>query len=486
MTPPSAPTSGKQTSWVRRAVALVSLASVTVFAQSAGMAQQGGGSPGDALPYSRGFLITGDYATGGVDLREETHIIQNGFSTAPISMGGVPPNADILAAYVYWETITTGGDGWKTEAAGVKFRGYDLDLTNVLSVKRTAQPSSGAACFGSGSLTRHMFRGDVLRFLPVKVDSAGKPTGKRLVNSADLAAQGLDAHTVTLPVRDGNAVPETAGASLVVVYRDPNPNAPLKKVVIYDGNVTKPNLNTALGSTMKGFYGSSVNKSAKSPTSSPASAEQPSSVLVRGPGDRHRNRDESVHRGPGVAAVVGQPDDRRQLVDESRKLRRRVWRDRSNADLPLAGQRGVRLRGVGRGGVQHRRQRPRQGWSAGCAGECTDTDDRLRWADYFVFAAGCGRPGAAGARRHGRGFQPTGHLHRGQRDDGGGDDHGSPAPMQDIQPGHGNPMWFEADALGTTTCRRLNYFKLVGVHSTSAAFASTSTWATSPIRQLAW
>ena len=86
--------------------------------------------------------------------------------------------------------MTTASDAWETEAAGVKFRGFDLDVSNVLSVKRTAQPGVGATCFGSGSITMHMFQGDVLRFLPVKVDSAGKPTGKRLVNSADLAAQG--------------------------------------------------------------------------------------------------------------------------------------------------------------------------------------------------------------------------------------------------------------------------------------------------------
>jgi len=217
---------------------------------------------GDALRYSKSFTVTGDYAVGGVDLREETHIIQNGFSTAPISMGGVPANADILAAYLFWETVTTGSDAWETEAAGVKFRGFDLDVTNVLSVKRTAQPSAGAACYGSGSLTMNMFQGDVLRFLPVKVDSAGKPTGKRIVNDADLVAQGLDSHTVTLPVRDGNGVPESAGASLVVVYRDPDPNAPLKKVVIYTGNTIKPD-NMTLGLTVKGIYGSSLNKSAK-------------------------------------------------------------------------------------------------------------------------------------------------------------------------------------------------------------------------------
>ena len=256
------PYSGKQTSWARRAAALVSLAAVTVFAQSAGMAQQDGGSPGDALAYSRGFLITGDYAVGGVDLREELHVIQNGFSTAPISMGGVPPNADILAAYLFWETVTIGGDAWETDATGVKFRGFDLDVTNVLSAKRIEQPSAGAACYGSGSLTMHMFQADVLRFLPVKVDSEGKPTGKRIVNDADLLAQGLDPHTVTLPVRDGNEVPESAGASLAVVYRDPNPNAPLKKVLIYTGNKIKPE-NTALDLTIKGIYGSSSIKSAK-------------------------------------------------------------------------------------------------------------------------------------------------------------------------------------------------------------------------------
>ncbi len=252
-----------RTAWQRGKVAAAAfMASLGLWFGGGALVANGGGEPGDALVYSRGFLTTGDYAVGGVDLREEFHIIQNGFSTAPIPMSGVPANADILAAYVFWETVTTGGDAWKTEAVGVKFRGFDLDVTNVLSVKRTEQPSVGSACYGSGSLTMHMFRGDVLRFLPVKVDSAGKPTGKRLVNSADLTAQGLDPHTVTLPVRSGNGVPESAGASLVVVYRDPNPSAPLKKVVIYDGNTIKPD-NTALGLTIKGFYGSAATASAK-------------------------------------------------------------------------------------------------------------------------------------------------------------------------------------------------------------------------------
>jgi hypothetical protein len=222
--------------------------------------------PAASLPYSRGFLVTGDYAVGGVDLREAQHPIVNGFSTASIPMSGVPVDADILAAYLFWETVTTGGDAWQTEAAGVRFRGFDLDVENPLSVRRTEQPSEGAACFGSGSLTMHMFMADVLRFLPVKVDNTGKSTGKRLVNDVDLNAQGVDLHSVTLPVSDGNHVPESAGASLVVVYRDPSPNTstnPLRKIVIYGGNVIKPDLDTPLNLTIAGFYGSAANKSAR-------------------------------------------------------------------------------------------------------------------------------------------------------------------------------------------------------------------------------
>ncbi len=51
------------------------------------------------------------------------------------------------------------------------------------------------------------------------MDAADNPTGKRLVNTSDLVANGLSRHTVTLPVRSGSQLPESAGASLVVVYR---------------------------------------------------------------------------------------------------------------------------------------------------------------------------------------------------------------------------------------------------------------------------
>src|SRR5512142_1983030 len=70
----------------------------------------------DALPYSRSYMVTGNYAVGGVDI---TGSSVNGFSTGTISMNGVPADADIVAAYLYWETITSD----LSQAAGVQFRG---------------------------------------------------------------------------------------------------------------------------------------------------------------------------------------------------------------------------------------------------------------------------------------------------------------------------------------------------------------------------
>jgi hypothetical protein len=180
-------------------------------------------SPGDALPYSKGFLITGGYVASGVDLTEQANPIDaNGLSTGTIHMNGVPADADIVAAYLYWETITMTSE--RSEAAGVTFRGETLRLNDVAAVKKSSQALSGstASCWSSGvPLTMTMFRADVLRWLPIRPDKDNKPTGKRLVNDADLIAHGLPLHQVKLPIRTGNQVPESAGASLVVVYRDP-------------------------------------------------------------------------------------------------------------------------------------------------------------------------------------------------------------------------------------------------------------------------
>jgi hypothetical protein len=124
------------------------------------------------------------------------------------------------------------------------------------------------ACWPYGAnLKLTIVRADVLRLLPLQVDIHGNPTGNHLVNSLDLQAAQLAANTVKMPGGGTTgAVPETAGASLVIVYRDPSLS--LRKIVLYDGNFVEPpptaaNPNPSMSLTLRGFYKSSAVKSAR-------------------------------------------------------------------------------------------------------------------------------------------------------------------------------------------------------------------------------
>ena len=60
-----------------RFLALIVVALLALSARTSVLA-----SPGDALPYSKGFLLTGNYLASGVDLTEQANPIDaNGFST---------------------------------------------------------------------------------------------------------------------------------------------------------------------------------------------------------------------------------------------------------------------------------------------------------------------------------------------------------------------------------------------------------------------
>src|SRR5215475_7375285 len=106
-----------------------------------------------------------------------------------------------------------------------------------------------------------MFRADVLHLLPFQLDANGQPTGRRLVNDADLRSNGLPLTTVTLPNGNaGNQVPSAAGATLFVVYR--SASQPLTKIVLYDGIYVQPP-GATMSQTIRGFYQSSSSKSAR-------------------------------------------------------------------------------------------------------------------------------------------------------------------------------------------------------------------------------
>src|SRR5476651_2691364 len=236
--------------WFKR-VAALSLAFVLLVPQ-AGRADDRDGQR-DALPFAKSYTITGNYVVGGVDLGPQPG--GNGLATGTISMSGVPANADVLAAFLYWETIST----QTSQVNGATFRGFPITV-----VKATSATLDGdnAGCWLPGTGPRPtltMFRADVLRFLPLQRDSKGVTTGRSLVNDSDLAS--TEKLTVTLPqAAAGSGVPQTAGATLLVIYRDPT--QPLTSIVLYEGaRVQKPG--ETITQTLRGFLQSSTSRSAK-------------------------------------------------------------------------------------------------------------------------------------------------------------------------------------------------------------------------------
>src|SRR5215472_8903136 len=118
---------------------------------------------GDALPFAKGFLVSGNYVVGGIDLDPKT--ASSGFVSGTIPMSGVPDDAEILGAYLYWEMISTN----TAQVDGAMFRGQRL--TVVKSSSMLLNPAN-APCWSSGGgsgaiYTMTMFRADVLHLLPI-------------------------------------------------------------------------------------------------------------------------------------------------------------------------------------------------------------------------------------------------------------------------------------------------------------------------------
>jgi len=225
---------------------LLLLAATTAYAQSAAATP-------NPLPYSKGFLVTGDYVVGGVDFTPQANPADaNGFATGTISISGVPADADIVGAYVYWEAVFSAVPGM-SPAAGVKFRGSPISQT-AIKVSAFQLSSNPATCWGAAGSTGAFvadYRADVLYLLPKRFDADNKWTGKYLVNGT---------HTVTLPELTGNKAVQSAGATLVIVYRDPT--QPLRKVLLFDGAYAQPD-GATMTQSLRGFYRSDLSKSAK-------------------------------------------------------------------------------------------------------------------------------------------------------------------------------------------------------------------------------
>jgi Metallo-peptidase family M12 len=224
---------------------------------------------GDGLHFFKNYFVTGGSVTGNVDFGSQSG--GNGFVTGVIPISGVPQDADIVGAFLYWETIAAGSQS--STVTGAHFHGFDISsVTKQIGFRPLT--ATYAPCWSSGggsntTFTMATYRTDVLRFLPIGDDPTKLGFGKRLANSADLATQFPDvsdprnAHTVTLPeAGTGNQVPQTAGSSLVIIYRDTRDDVspaagvqrpPLTSVVVFDG-LDLQALGATTTATIKGFY----------------------------------------------------------------------------------------------------------------------------------------------------------------------------------------------------------------------------------------
>ena len=201
----------------------------------------------DALNYTKNYYVTGDVVSGGVGGMRGTGV--NGFATRTFDFSGVPAGADIVAAFLYWETVeTTAAPSAVNGFLGVGPTGSVPIASNAI-VGSVRGNSMNTACWSSGGTggasngSGRVYRADVLRYLPVD-----HTNNVRLANGS---------YTVKLPDGGGSGngnIVYVDGASLVVVYRVLTPGTPLRAVVIYDGAYTMTKFSAGMTQTIGGIY----------------------------------------------------------------------------------------------------------------------------------------------------------------------------------------------------------------------------------------
>src|SRR5215469_7804496 len=235
-------------SWSVRATVVLGLLTMI------GLRQPGFAQTTPPLNFENNYFVTGDYVVAGVGLRG---LGVNGFATKQFTMPdansvpstGVPAGADIVAAFLYWETVESsqstfaGQNGFfRPVFAGGPAAGYAI--TGVVLGNPNAPVSwSSGGCSGSsqGSKTMRTYAADVSRLLPQDAQGNVLANGTYEVSLADSGS-------------NGSGAPLTLGASLIIIYRAITPSLPLTSVVIYDGAFAPANGSATMSQTLQGFY----------------------------------------------------------------------------------------------------------------------------------------------------------------------------------------------------------------------------------------
>ncbi len=210
------------------------------------------------LSFFKNYFVTGDYVVRGVSLwraGDSSTLIASGRIPPLGGVQGVPPQSDILAAFLYVQAAES------VDGSGIDHATFDgIDLgpwdggAGSFAKQLVPWTSAPGPCWDvtfPGGRRVMTYRADVLRFLPID-----PTTGKH-----DLKV----AHRVTVPdagraladISQGgketkwSSSPRAFGAALVVVYRDPT--RPFSAVVLYDGAYRKPATAT-MTQELLGFY----------------------------------------------------------------------------------------------------------------------------------------------------------------------------------------------------------------------------------------
>ena len=202
------------------------------------------------------YFVTGDYAVGSVGLRGlggasglatgTIRIPDNTVGTtgtAQVNGGSVPAGADIVAAYLYWQTVESS----QAPMAGQKgyFNSFPIVGFPLPSSTGPVSWSSGG-CVGAsnGTKTLQTYRADVRPYLKLDANGEAVSDGNPVQYEVKLPDSGSN----------GGGVPLTLGATLVLVYRVLSPSAPLTSVILYDGVYAPNNSAQTFTQPIAGIY----------------------------------------------------------------------------------------------------------------------------------------------------------------------------------------------------------------------------------------